>query len=132
MLTLKETAPFTRTELAQELDRNQIGNRMLFGGNLVRQPAFVQLRKDQPDAFRVAGEEHLESGKRKADIEEKETYAEPASFQFSTCKPASPLPGADRIMNQTLFLGTYPGLSQDQIDFIIQVIREFVAHRMAH
>jgi CDP-6-deoxy-D-xylo-4-hexulose-3-dehydrase len=28
---------------------------MLFGGNLLRQPAFVQLRKDRPSALRVAG-----------------------------------------------------------------------------
>jgi len=53
-LAVKHSAPFTRTELAQELDRHQIGNRMLFGGNLLRQPAFVQLKADRPDAFRVA------------------------------------------------------------------------------
>ncbi len=49
-------APFSRTELAQELDRNMIGNRMLFGGNLLRQPAFVELRQARPGALRVVGE----------------------------------------------------------------------------
>ena len=49
-------AAFSRTELAQELDRCLIGNRMLFGGNLVRQPAFVQLRQDRPEALRVVGD----------------------------------------------------------------------------
>ena len=29
---------------------------MLFGGNLVRQPAFVRLRQDRPEAFRVVGD----------------------------------------------------------------------------
>ena len=29
---------------------------MLFGGNLIRQPAFVQLQKDRPGAFRVMGD----------------------------------------------------------------------------
>jgi CDP-6-deoxy-D-xylo-4-hexulose-3-dehydrase len=29
---------------------------MLFGGNLVRQPAFTSLRRLQPDAFRVIGD----------------------------------------------------------------------------
>ncbi len=90
-MTIKEAAPFTRTELAQELDRNKIGNRMLFGGNLVRQPAFVRLRQDDPEAMRISGE----------------------------------LPGADRIMNHTLFLGTYPGLSPEMIDFTVKVIRDF-------
>jgi CDP-6-deoxy-D-xylo-4-hexulose-3-dehydrase len=55
-IAVKQGAPFTRTEFAQELDRNLIGNRMLFGGNLLRQPAFVQLRLDQPEALRVVGE----------------------------------------------------------------------------
>jgi len=48
-------APFSRTELAQELDRHSIGNRMLFGGNLLRQPAFVQLRYDNPRSIRLSG-----------------------------------------------------------------------------
>jgi CDP-6-deoxy-D-xylo-4-hexulose-3-dehydrase len=55
-ISVKPGAPFSRTELAQELDRHQIGNRMLFGGNLLRQPAFVQLRRDRPQALRVVGE----------------------------------------------------------------------------
>ena len=55
-LSVKSSAPFSRTELAQELDRNKIGNRMLFGGNLLRQPAFVELLQDRPEALRVVGE----------------------------------------------------------------------------
>lgn len=55
-LTIREEAPFTRTQLAEHLDKHKIGNRMLFGGNLVRQPAFVQLKRDNPAAFRVEGE----------------------------------------------------------------------------
>ena len=42
-LSVKSHAPFSRTELARFLDQEKIGNRMLFGGNLVRQPAFVDL-----------------------------------------------------------------------------------------
>lgn len=90
-ITIKEDAPFTRTELAAHLDEKKIGNRMLFGGNLVRQPAFVQLRHDEPEAMRVA----------------------------------TPLPGADRIMNQTMFLGTYPGLTTAMMDYMIEVICDF-------
>lgn len=52
---VKRGAPFSHTELAQELDRSRIGNRMLFGGNLLRQPAFVKLRQDRPEALRVVG-----------------------------------------------------------------------------
>jgi len=55
MLLVKLDAPFTRTELCRRLDEKKIGNRTLFGGNLVRQPAFTQLRKDNANAFRVVG-----------------------------------------------------------------------------
>ena len=55
MLMVKPDAPFTRTELGQHLDLKKIGNRTLFGGNLVRQPAFTQLMKDNPRAMRVVG-----------------------------------------------------------------------------
>ena len=87
-----EATTFSRTELAQELERNLIGNRMLFGGNLVRQPAFVKLTEDNPQAIRKVGD----------------------------------LQNSDRIMNNTLFLGTYPGLTSQMLDTEIKVIQAFV------
>ena len=92
MLRVKPSASFTHTDLARHLDEKKIGNRMFFGGNLLRQPVFVQLRKDRPESFRVVGE----------------------------------MKGADEIMNQALFLGTYPGLSKEMMDYEIEVIRNFV------
>lgn len=56
MIRVRPTATFTRTDLARYLEEQKIGNRMLFGGNLVRQPAFVHLRKHRPDALRVVGD----------------------------------------------------------------------------
>ncbi len=56
MLLVKPGAPFTRRDLGVHLDKHRIGNRTLFGGNLVRQPAFTQLIKDNPGAFRVVGD----------------------------------------------------------------------------
>ena len=50
-ISVKENTKFTRTDLAKILDHNKIGNRMLFGGNLIRQPAFVQLKKDSPESL---------------------------------------------------------------------------------
>lgn len=89
-LQVKSSAPFTRTELAQRLDKYSVGNRMLFGGNLVRQPAFVNLRHDQPGSFRVIGD----------------------------------LTGSDIIMNDTIFLGTYPGLTIEMLDEVISVVQQ--------
>jgi CDP-6-deoxy-D-xylo-4-hexulose-3-dehydrase len=91
MLRVRPGSPFTHTDLGRHLDDQKIGNRMLFGGNLLRQPVFVQLKKDRPDAFRVA----------------------------------TPLPGADEIMNSSLFLGTYPGLSTGMLDYVIATIHSF-------
>jgi CDP-6-deoxy-D-xylo-4-hexulose-3-dehydrase len=47
---VREDAPFRREDLIRALDANKIGTRLLFGGNLLRQPAY------QDCAFRVAGE----------------------------------------------------------------------------
>jgi len=95
LLLVRESAPFSNSQLARALDDAKIGNRMLFGGNLLRQPAFIQLRKDNPSAFRVVGE----------------------------------MTGADRIMNQALFLGTYPGLTPAMLAYEIEVIRKFCHSR---
>ena len=95
-IAVKAGAPFSRTELAQELDRNLIGNRMLFGGNLVRQPAFVQLKKDRPEGIRIVGK----------------------------------LTDSDQIMMNTLFLGTYPGLTSEMLREEIRVIHEFAGDRL--
>ncbi len=89
-MTVRPGAAFTRTDLAKQLDSRKIGNRMLFGGNLVRQPAFVQLAKDSPGSFRVVGD----------------------------------LPGADRILHHTLFVGTYPGLSPVMMKHVVATIVE--------
>lgn len=118
MLRVKPSAPFTHTDLARHLDAKKIGNRMFFGGNLLRQPVFVQLRKDRPDSFRVV------SATGKA------LTASELELQLSASTAAngaaSPLPGADEIMKQAIFLGTYPGLTKEMMDYEIEVIREFV------
>src|ERR1043165_76860 len=80
-----------RTGLARALDTSKIGNRMLFGGNLVGQPAFVRARVDSGgQAFRVIGD----------------------------------LSGADRIMNEAIFIGVYPGMQMEHLDFIIRSVQK--------
>jgi CDP-6-deoxy-D-xylo-4-hexulose-3-dehydrase len=48
-MTVRTTAPFTRNELVQFLESRKIGTRLLFGGNLTRQPAYRDV------AYRVVG-----------------------------------------------------------------------------
>lgn len=117
MIRVKSTAPFTHSDLGRHLDQHKIGNRMFFGGNLLRQPVFVQMRRDRPYAIRVvsaAGQAltaaELEN-RLKASIHGEED---------------SPLPGADAIMNQALFLGTYPGLTPQMLAYEIKIISDFV------
>lgn len=55
MLLLRPGAPFQISALARYLTEKKIEHRRLFGGNLVRQPAFVQLRQDNAAAYRVVG-----------------------------------------------------------------------------
>lgn len=90
-MSIRPEAPFTRTDFAKFLDERKIGNRMLFGGNLLRQPAFVQLKHDNPTSIRIIGD----------------------------------MRGADEIMNRTIFIGTYPGLSRHMLDYIIDSIQVF-------
>lgn len=41
LLTLKNKVNLSRTEITQKLEENKVGTRLLFGGNLIKQPAFM-------------------------------------------------------------------------------------------
>jgi CDP-6-deoxy-D-xylo-4-hexulose-3-dehydrase len=56
MMMIRDGSQLSRTGLARALDTAKIGNRMLFGGNLLRQPAFVGLARERPVALRVVGD----------------------------------------------------------------------------
>jgi CDP-6-deoxy-D-xylo-4-hexulose-3-dehydrase len=162
LLMVRETAPFTASDLARYLDEKKIGNRMLFGGNLLRQPAFVQLRKERPGAIKVVGpngpipdsdldallsatapinqktspaDEAIRTGPPPSPNNAptaSEASSTPATQSLSnpaTPSPTSPLPGADRIMRQALFLGTYPGLTPEMIAYEVEMIRNFVKQK---
>lgn len=49
-ITLKQTSPVTRLDLLTYLDQNRVGTRLLFAGNLVRQPYMVEA------CYRISGE----------------------------------------------------------------------------
>jgi len=91
MVTVRPGAGFSRNTLARHLDAQRIASRMFFGGNLVRQPAFVRLGQERPDAFRIVG----------------------------------PLAGADAIMERSLFLGTYPGLTSAMLEYVADTLVAF-------
>jgi len=84
-ITLKETAGVSRVDLTKYLDQYKIGTRLLFAGNLTRQPYFEGVE------YRVSGE----------------------------------LVNTDVTMNQTLWVGIYPGLGTEHLDFIAEKFEEF-------
>jgi CDP-4-dehydro-6-deoxyglucose reductase, E1 len=85
VLTVRDDAPFKRDDIVRHLNDRKIGTRLLFGGNLVRQPYM----KDRN--FRTHGS----------------------------------LANSDRIMSQTFWIGVYPGLGEEHIAYMLEVISEF-------
>jgi CDP-6-deoxy-D-xylo-4-hexulose-3-dehydrase len=109
MLRVRPGSPFTHSQLGRHLEEKRIGSRMFFGGNLLRQPVFVQLRKENSQAIRVVGRD----GK--------------PVIELTDAAIARSVPGADQIMNESLFLGTFPGLSESQLGYVVDTIHEYVA-----
>ena len=98
MMTVREGAKVTRDDLVRRLEAQKIQTRMLFAGNLVRQPAMTQLARDaraqgRPLPFRVVGA----------------------------------LPNTDVIMNRAFWIGVYPGLTPAMRDHVVRTLREAVA-----
>jgi len=122
MIRVKPTAPFSHSDLGRHLDQHKIGNRMFFGGNLLRQPVFLQIRRDRPDAIRVVSADGQALTAAELDFKLKASAHGEA---------ISPLPGADAIMNQALFLGTYPGLTAEMLAYEIAIIGDFVKTAVA-
>lgn len=84
-ITVRGSAGFERNTLTQFLEGHKVETRNIFGGNLLRQPAFQNVPS------RVHGE----------------------------------LTNSDIVMNQSFFLGCYPGIGQPQLDYISQVFVDF-------
>ncbi len=84
-VTIKAAAGINRVDLLQYLDQNKIGTRLLFAGNLTRQP-YMKGRN-----FRISGD----------------------------------LTNTDTVMNDTFWIGVYPGLSKEMLDFVIEKLEAF-------
>lgn len=84
-ITLREDAPTARVDLLKYADQYKIGTRLLFAGNLTRQPYF------QGRQYRVSGE----------------------------------LKNTDIVMNNTFWIGVYPGLSEPMLDYIAEKLETF-------
>lgn len=84
-ITLRDGQPLRRRDLLRHLDEKKIGTRLLFGGNLTKQPYL------QEKTYRVASE----------------------------------LNNTDKIMNDTFWIGLYPGLTSEMLDYVCESINQY-------
>jgi CDP-4-dehydro-6-deoxyglucose reductase, E1 len=84
-ITIRPDSGLDRTKLLRHLDEKKIGTRLLFAGNLLKQPAYRNIE------HRVIGD----------------------------------LKNSDLVMNNTFWLGVYPGLTQEMLTYVSDVIHEY-------
>lgn len=85
-ITINENAKFNRLDILKHLDKHHIGTRLLFAGNLTKQP-YMKNRN-----YRISGE----------------------------------LINTDKIMENTFWIGVYPGLNQDMLRYTVKCIKDFL------
>ncbi|MAX81669.1 MAG: lipopolysaccharide biosynthesis protein RfbH [Crocinitomicaceae bacterium] len=86
MITIRPESPLNRKDVVQHLEKNKIGTRLLFAGNLLRQPAYTDIQ------HRIVGS----------------------------------LDNTDLIMNNSFWLGVWPGLDQEHYAYIVDVLNDFL------
>jgi CDP-4-dehydro-6-deoxyglucose reductase, E1 len=90
LLTVREDAGFVRDDIVRYLEGHKIATRMLFAGNMTRQPCYENVN------YRVHGG----------------------------------LSNTDRIMNDTFWIGVYPGLTEEMIRYELDTFGKFIKSRL--
>ena len=86
LISVRPESGLDRNKITKYVEDHNVQTRLLFSGNLIKHPAFDQIRNT--DAYRVAGE----------------------------------LTITDYIMNNTFWIGVYPGMTDEMIDYMAKVI----------
>jgi CDP-4-dehydro-6-deoxyglucose reductase, E1 len=85
LITVKDNSRFSREDIVGFLNENRIETRNLFCGNILRQPAFMNIER------RVVGD----------------------------------LKNTDYVMNNTFFIGVYPGMTDEKITYMIEKFHDY-------
>jgi CDP-6-deoxy-D-xylo-4-hexulose-3-dehydrase len=91
IISVDQKASFTRNELTSFLENKKIQTRNLFAGNLIKHPAFDEMR-NTGEGYRVVGN----------------------------------LQNTDFIMNNSFWIGVYPGMKPEMLSYMTDCIKEFV------
>ena len=86
LLTIRDASTLNRNHLVEYLESKKIGTRLLFGGNLTKQPAYKNI-----------------------------------SYRIHTS-----LTNTDKVMNDSFWLGVWPGLEERHFTYILKVIKEYL------
>lgn len=90
LVSIRPETGLSRMEVTKYIEEKNVQTRLLFGGNITKQPCFDSIR--ETDAYRIAGD----------------------------------LEVTDFIMNNTFWVGVYPGMTDEMIDYMAKVIIEAV------
>lgn len=93
LISVKPESGLKRNELIKYIEEHNVQTRLLFSGNIVRQPCFDEIR-------------------------------DTASYRISGA-----LEVTEYIMNNTFWVGVYPGMTDNMIDYMAKVIIEAVSKR---
>jgi CDP-6-deoxy-D-xylo-4-hexulose-3-dehydrase len=85
-IMVRDDSPFTRDDIVNHLENHKIATRMLFGGNLTKQPAYNEI-----------------------------------DFRF-----VDSLDNTDLVMNNLFWVGVYPGIITEKMNYMIQTLTEFL------
>ena len=85
VITLKDDCGFKRHDLISFLESRKIETRLVFAGNILKQPAYADIDRE------IRGS----------------------------------LANTDKVMNDSFFVGVYPGITKDRLDFMLDSFDEF-------
>jgi CDP-6-deoxy-D-xylo-4-hexulose-3-dehydrase len=107
LISVNPNAKFNKQQLVEYLENNAIGTRQLFAGNILRQPQFTQ----DDISLRIKNSPLINS-------------------KNLTEEHYKMLPNTDFIMNNTFWVGVWPGLDKKHLDRTSEIIHRLIEEKI--